>query len=384
MRMEPSGASVTWRLSPLFTLSRARISLGRTTPSELPIGRIFNRVMANLIVITQVTTLAGARRQPLDGPRPQSAAMGSRYSPRYTGRAVALELVLEFSLRRAPNGERSPMRCSRCQTENREGRRFCASCGVALARACECGYVNDATDRFCGGCGRLLAREAEAAFDRPAETDGDRRPVAIMFCDLVGYTRLSSKLDPEDVRALLEQFFGVIDAIVERYGGTIDKHIGDAAMALFGAPRAHGDDALRAIRAALEIQASIPTVLTIDSGPLAVHVGIAMGEVVAGAVGSDWRRGYTVTGGAANVAARLSDRAVAGETLVSAEVYEATSHAADYEPLGGLSLKGLESPVETWRLTGLRRLAVGGSILVGRRSELAQCRAALTGVIDGS
>ena len=84
-------------------------------------------------------------------------------------------------------------------------------------------------------------------------------------------------------------------------------------MALW-CPRAHGDDALRAIRAALEIQAPIPTLLTIDSGPLAVHVGIAMGEVVAGAVGSDRHRGYTVTGGAANVAARLSDRAVAGES----------------------------------------------------------------------
>lgn len=174
-----------------------------------------------------------------------------------------------------------------------------------------------------------------------------------MFCDIVGYTRLSSKRDAEEVHALLERFFAVVDAAVDRYGGVIDKHMGDAAMALFGAPRAHGDDALRAIRAALEIQASIPTLMT-DSGPLAVHVGIAMGEVVAGAVGSERHRGYTVTGGAANVAARLSDRAVAGETLVSAEVYEATSHAADYEPLGGQSLKGLESPVETWRLAGLR------------------------------
>jgi class 3 adenylate cyclase len=121
------------------------------------------------------------------------------------------------------------MRCSGCQTENREGRRFCASCGAALARACECGYVNDATDRFCGGCGRPVERGAEAAADRPEETDGDRHPVAIMFCDLVGYTRLSSKLDPEDIRALLEQFFGVVDTIVERYGGTIDKHFGDGA-----------------------------------------------------------------------------------------------------------------------------------------------------------
>jgi class 3 adenylate cyclase len=150
------------------------------------------------------------------------------------------------------------MLCSRCQTENREGRKFCSSCGGALARACKCGYVDDPTDRFCGGCGRPLEREAEAAIDRIDETDGYRRPVAIMFCDLVCYTRLSSVLDPEEVRALLEQFFGVVDAIVERYGGTIDKHIGDAAMALFDAPPAHGDDALRA---ALEIQVLIPTKL---------------------------------------------------------------------------------------------------------------------------
>ena len=217
------------------------------------------------------------------------------------------------------------MRCSRCQTENREGRRFCASCGAALARACDCGFVNDATDRFCGGCGRLLEREAEAAFDRPAETDGDRRPVAIMFCDLVGYTRLSSKLDPEEVRALLEQFFNVIDAIVERYGGTIDKHIGDAAMALFGAPRAHGDDALRAVRAAVEIQTLIPMKLRVASGPLAVHVALAMGDVVASRVGSERRREYTVIGEAANLAARLLGRAGACEILASEEIWQATA-----------------------------------------------------------
>ena len=223
------------------------------------------------------------------------------------------------------------MRCSRCQTENREGRRFCASCGAALARTCDCGYVNDPTDRFCGGCGRLLEREAEAAADRPVETDGDRRPVAIMFCDLVGYTRLSSKLDPEEVRALLEQFFGVIDATVERYGGTIDKHIGDAAMALFGAPRAHGDDALRAVRAALEIQALVPMKLSAASGPLAVHIALAMGDVVASRVGSERRREYTVIGEAANLAARLLDRAGANEILASEEIWQATARFADYE-----------------------------------------------------
>jgi class 3 adenylate cyclase/tetratricopeptide (TPR) repeat protein len=275
------------------------------------------------------------------------------------------------------------MRCSRCQKENREGRKFCASCGAALARACECGYVNDATDRFCGGCGRPLEREAEAASNHPSEIDGDRRPVAIMFCDLVGYTRLSSKLDPEEVRALLEQFFGVIDSIVERYGGTIDKHIGDASMALFGAPRAYGDDALRAVRAAVEIQTLIPMKLRAASGPLAAHVALAMGDVVASRVGSERRREYTVIGEAANLAARLLDHAEACEILASEEIWRATAQFADYEALGGRNFKGLDDPVPVFRLKGLRASAAERRPLVGRRAELAQCRSALAAVADG-
>jgi class 3 adenylate cyclase/tetratricopeptide (TPR) repeat protein len=270
------------------------------------------------------------------------------------------------------------MRCSRCETENREGRKFCSSCGGALARACRCGYINDPTDRFCGGCG--LPLEAEAGVDRIDETDGDRRPVAIMFCDLVGYTRLSSTLDPEEIRALLEQFFGVVDAIVERYGGTIDKHIGDAAMALFGAPRAHGDDSLRAVRAALEIQALIPTRLRLASGPLAVHVALAMGDVVASRVGSERRREYTVIGEAANLAARLLDRAGASEILASEEIWRATARFADYEALGGHVLKGLDEPVPVFRLNSLRESATESRPLVGRRAELSECRRALAAV----
>src|SRR6516162_9784773 len=204
-----------------------------------------------------------------------------------------------------------------------------------------------------------------------------------MFCDLVGYTRLSTKLDPEEVRALLEQFFGVIDATVERYGGTIDKHIGDAAMALFGAPRAHGDDALRAVRAAVEIHNLIPTKLSAASAPLAVHVALAMGDVVASRVGSERRREYTVIGEAANLAARLLDRAGANEILVSEEIWQATARLADYEALGGQLLKGLDDPVPVFRLKGLREYAPESRPLVGRRAELAQCRGALAAVADG-
>src|SRR6516162_8861123 len=204
-----------------------------------------------------------------------------------------------------------------------------------------------------------------------------------MFCDLVGYTRLSTKLDPEEVRALLEQFFGVIDATVERYGGTIDKHIGDAAMALFGAPRAHGDDALRAVRAAVEIQALIPVKLKAASGSLAAHVALAMGDVVASRVGSERRREYTVIGEAANLAARLLDRAGAHEILASEEIWQATARFADYEALGGQILKGFDDSVPVFRLRGLRESATESRPLVGRRAELAQCRGALAAVANG-
>jgi class 3 adenylate cyclase/tetratricopeptide (TPR) repeat protein len=278
------------------------------------------------------------------------------------------------------------LRCKGCEFENREGRKFCASCGSALPVACrECGYANDGGDRYCGGCGRLLA---DAGIAPPAEgrseaPEGDRRPVTVLFCDLVGYTRLSSQLDPEDVHTLLERFFTLVDAIVDRFGGTIDKHIGDAAMALFGAPVAHGNDAERAVRAALEIHASLPGLDSGSAPPLAAHIGIATGEVVASSIGSDHHRGYTVTGEAANLAARLLARAAGGETLVSDAVHRATSHAIAYESVGSQTLKGLDRPVEAWKPTGLNIAAADAQALVGRRSEMAHFRAVLDSCIEG-
>jgi class 3 adenylate cyclase len=278
------------------------------------------------------------------------------------------------------------LRCKGCEFENREGRKFCASCGSALPVACrECGYANDGGDRYCGGCGRLLA---DAGIAPPAEgrseaPEGDRRPVTVLFCDLVGYTRLSSQLDPEDVHTLLERFFTLVDAIVDRFGGTIDKHIGDAAMALFGAPVAHGNDAERAVRAAVEIHASLPGLDSGSAPSLTAHIGVATGEVVASSIGSEHHRGYTVTGEAANLAARLLARAAGGETLVSDAVQRATSHAIAYESVGLLTLKGLDRPVEAWKPTGLNIAAADAQALVGRRSEMAHFRAVLDSCIEG-
>ena len=279
------------------------------------------------------------------------------------------------------------MKCTGCEHENREGRRFCASCGSALPVLCgDCGFANEPAERFCGGCGRPLAAAGAATKETRSapEPEGDRRPVTVLFCDLVGYTRLSSVLDPEDVHALLQRLFALVDATVERFGGTIDKHIGDATMALFGAPLARGNDAERAVRAALEIQTAVPALASGLPSALAVHIGIATGEVVASSVGSQQHRGYTVTGEAANVAARLLERAGAGETFVSDAVYRATSHVVSYEAVGSLTLKGVANLVETWRPTSLRSMAPYASTLVGRRSELGQLRAVLDACINGS
>ena len=279
------------------------------------------------------------------------------------------------------------MKCTGCEHENREGRKFCASCGSALPVLCgDCGFANEPAERFCGGCGRPVAAAGAATKETGSTTEpeGDRRPVTVLFCDLVGYTRLSSVLDPEDVHALLQRLFALVDATVERFGGTIDKHIGDATMALFGAPLARGNDAERAVRAALEIQTAVPALASGLPSALAVHIGIATGEVVASSVGSQQHRGYTVTGEAANVAARLLERAGAGETFVSDAVYRATSHVVSYEAVGSLTLRGVANLVETWRPTSLRSTAPYASALVGRRSELGQLGAVLDACVNGS
>lgn len=165
------------------------------------------------------------------------------------------------------------MRCPSCRSANDDARRFCGACGAALPLPCgRCGFANAPGDRFCGGCGAALVADAP-----PAEPAGERRQVAILFADLCGSTDLATRLDAEDMRDLLGKVLDAIDAEVASHGGAIDKHMGDGAMALFGAPVAHGDDALRAVHAAAAIHGRVGALAMATGRPLAVHVGIAAG-----------------------------------------------------------------------------------------------------------
>ena len=209
---------------------------------------------------------------------------------------------------------------------------------------------------------------------------GERRQVTILFADLCGFTAISRTLDPEEVRELVGRYTAIVDDIVVGYGGTVDKHIGDAVMALFGAPRAHDDDPMRAARAALDIHEALGRLSATPTRPLQAHVGIASGEVVAGILGRAEASDYTVLGDSVNLAARLVAAAGPGETLLSDGVYRALSGRGVCDALGEIQLKGFEAPTRAWRLRGLsgEPLAATRSAFVGREAELEQFKSILS------
>jgi class 3 adenylate cyclase/tetratricopeptide (TPR) repeat protein len=212
--------------------------------------------------------------------------------------------------------------------------------------------------------------------------EGDWRQVTVLFADLAGYTRLSSELDAEQVHAVLERFFSVIDGIVVDHGGTIDKHIGDCVMAIFGAPAAHGNDAERAVRTALAILDAMPELSGELRRQLDVHIGVACGQVVASGTGSASHREYTVTGESVNLAARLAEAAAPGDILISEAVRRALEERLDCAGAGALSVKGFAEPVQAWRLDGLRPPGRDRRPFVGRRSEIAQFQATLRACLE--
>jgi class 3 adenylate cyclase/tetratricopeptide (TPR) repeat protein len=206
-------------------------------------------------------------------------------------------------------------------------------------------------------CGSSIGAEPSlpgpppAPAERPAAHPEERRQVTVLFADLSGYTAVAERMDPETVKTLVDRALQRLGEEVERYGGTVDKYIGDNVMALFGAPVAHEDDAERAVRAALGMQTAMAEV---NAGlphdvDFALRVGINSGEVLAGAVGED----YTVVGDTVNVASRLQTTASPGTVVVGERTMRATEGAVRYRALKPLELKGKSEPVPAWRATGL-------------------------------
>jgi class 3 adenylate cyclase/tetratricopeptide (TPR) repeat protein len=220
---------------------------------------------------------------------------------------------------------------------------------------------------------------------QPLEAQGERRHVAVLFADLVGYTRLTEELGAEGMHDLLDQYFTWLDGLVEQAGGRVDKHIGDCVMGVFGAPVSHGNDAERAVRAAIEINKSLPAIRERLGYNIEVHVGLSIGIVVANYVGSGKSAEYAVTGDSVNLAARLSDAAAPGEVLISDGLYRALPGRLNCEPVGELSVKGLGAPVRAWRLLGLSEHSRSEEPFAGRRNELRQFETILDSCVrDGA
>lgn len=239
--------------------------------------------------------------------------------------------------------------CPTCGEANDAGQRFCGQCGATLSQTCAaCGEDNPPGFRFCGACGAGCEIGAGTHSDSAERGDGERRWVTVMFADLSGFTALSERTDPEEIRSMVDRCMSEMGEVVERFGGSVDKVIGDALMAVFGAPVAHEDDAERAVRAALEIQRRASEQAA-DFGGLCVSIGVNTGEVIFAPVGPHGRRELTVMGDAVNTAARLQAGAAPETVLVGGETHLASARAIDYEAVAPISAKGKELPLPAWR-----------------------------------
>jgi class 3 adenylate cyclase/tetratricopeptide (TPR) repeat protein len=261
------------------------------------------------------------------------------------------------------------MKCPKCQFENPDGVNFCVECGSKLEKICpECEYRNSLSHKFCGGCGHKLSPSLQALPKDLSSNEnltkiqrhlskgltdeilsvrdrikGERKHVTAMFSDLCGYTAMAEKLDPEEVKEITSQLFSDISKIISKYEGFVEKFVGDAAMAIFGVPKAHEDDPLRAVKAAIEIHETVHAISNRFEEkighPLKMHTGINTGLVVTGEV--DIEKGtHGIVGDTVNLASRITDLAEPGEILVSLETQRLIAPYFKTKALGSLSIKG--------------------------------------------
>src|SRR5712692_10565626 len=271
------------------------------------------------------------------------------------------------------------MRCSKCGSDNRAERKFCASCGAPILASCpKCGASNHPGERFCGECGTALVDAGQVtvaeATPNVVAAAGERRHLTVLFCDLVGSTEIAAQLDPEDWRETVAGYQRTAAESITRFGGHVGKYLGDGVMAFFGYPEAHDNDAERAARAGLAILDAIAN-LNEQSGhqKLSARVGIDSGAVVVGAgAGTD----ADVFGDAPNIAARVQTVAEPGTVLITADTHRLVSGLFVVEARRARELKGVAKPVELYRVVrptgGRGRLGKAGGLtpFVGREEEL--------------
>jgi class 3 adenylate cyclase len=244
-------------------------------------------------------------------------------------------------------------------------RRRCQDAGMPTCRAC--GQENPEIARFCLACG--------APLDQETARREERRIVSVVFVDLVGFTSRSERLDPEDVRAILTPYHGTVRDELESFGGVVEKFVGDAVMAVFGAPTAHGDDPERAVRAALAVRDAVAALNDEQPGlELQIRGAVNTGEAVVTLSARPALGEAMVAGDVVNTASRLQQHAPVGEIVVGEETYRATRGAIEYEPLEAVTAKGKADPLGAWRAvtatsaTGERDLSA--TPFVGRSREV--------------
>ena len=288
------------------------------------------------------------------------------------------------------------MFCPSCNAENQPTAKFCVECGTAFQTPCmKCGFKNPPTARFCQECGVALSAPvqppvAETSPVQPREVAGERRHLTMLFCDLVGSTQIAAQLDPEEWRETVGGYHRAAAEAITRFGGHVAKYLGDGLMAFFGYPEAHDNDAERAARAGLAILDAITKLNELSGRPeLAARVGIDSGAVVVG-VGAG--KDADVFGDAPNIAARVQEVAAPGTVLITEDTHRLVSGLFVVEARGAPALKGIERPVQLYRViqpSGVRgRLEAavatrGLTPFVGREDELRSLTNRWEHVVDG-
>ncbi len=295
------------------------------------------------------------------------------------------------------------MRCARCGTASPPGQKFCGECGARLLACPACGAPVAPGLRFCGQCGGALgapaparapesytpAHLAERILTARASVEGERKQVTVLRADVKGSLALLADRDPEDARRLLDPMLERMMEAVHRYEGTVSQVMGDGIMALFGAPLAHEDHAVRACYAAIRMQAAVRRLAEAarreGGAPAAIRIGINSGEVLVRSIGSDLRMDYTAVGHTTHLAGRMEQAALPGSILIAGETFRLVEGYVETRALGPIRVDGVAQPVEAHEVLGpgSARTRVeaaadrGLTRFVGRAPEMERLRSAL-------